>query len=73
MINLGYDREDINFVINKYMIDDIVILEKEYNKLYLKLKLKYEGFELNNKIKEKLLLKGFSIDKINEIIKKVED
>jgi len=64
MIILGYDKEDIIDIINNYEINDDDILLKEYNRL----KNKYDL----NKLKQKLLSKGFSYEQINSIIKKEE-
>ena len=62
LINLGYDSN---------MIDDILInlksnnnIEKEYKLIYNKLNKKYNGVELENKIKQKLYQKGYSLDEI---------
>lgn len=68
MINLGYSKDKIIEIINKNIDSDNNVLEKEFNKLYSKLKIKYNGVELNNKLKQKLLSKGFEISKINELI-----
>ena len=43
------------------------LLKKEYDKLYKKLSLKYSGKELENKIRNKLYQKGFTINEINDI------
>ena len=58
--NLGYHRS----VITQYLylideIDDSDIKKKEYDKLYNKLSKKYEGSELDYKIRQKLYQKGF--------------
>ena len=59
LVNLGYDIDIINKVINDYDFKvDKKIYEKEYNKLYNKLSKKYSGNELEYKIKEKLYQKG---------------
>ena len=70
MINLGYEKEDILSIIDVNIISDNEILEKEFNKIYNKLKTKYSGYDLNQKIKQKLIIKGFKADDIN---KKIED
>ena len=59
LLNLGYDKENIIKIFNKYITDDNDIYVKEYNKLYNKLKGKYSGYELESKITQKLYLKGF--------------
>ncbi|MBQ2639796.1 MAG: RecX family transcriptional regulator [Bacilli bacterium] len=59
LINMGYDLSIINKVINNYSFKvDKDIYQKEYNKLYKKLSKKYQGIELEYKIKEKLYQKG---------------
>lgn len=68
-INLGYDKSDINEIIDKNQIDDNEIIKKEYDKLYNKLKQKYNDYELNLKIKQKLYQKGFKIEEINKMLK----
>lgn len=63
MINLGYEKEDIVNIYDKNVVDDNDIYEKEYDKLYNKLKYKYEGKELEYHIKQKLYSKGFISEK----------
>ena len=59
LINLGYDISTINKVINNYSFKvDKSIYQKEYDKLHRRLSKKYEGKELEYKIKEKLYQKG---------------
>ena len=67
-INLGYDRNEIIEIIDNEKIDDNEIIKKEYDKLYNKLKQKYNDYELNIKIKQKLYQKGFKIEEINKIL-----
>ena len=60
LVNLGYDREMINACLNNITIDNIGELkEKEQDKIRKKLEKKYQGEELERKIKEKLYQKGF--------------
>lgn len=70
LINLGYDREIIIEELSMIQFkENKSILEKEYMKTYKKLSKKYHGTELNFKIVNKLLQKGFlrqEIDKIME-------
>lgn len=70
MIILGYKKDEIICILDSNLKSDNNILEQEYNKIYNKLKLKYIGSELNNKIKQKLFAKGFSLDEINIIMQK---
>ena len=48
--------------------DNNSILEKEYSKVYKKLSMKYEGYELDNKVTLKLVNKGFKYDEVRECI-----
>ena len=68
VITLGYNREKAIDIIEKNMIYDSSIIEKEYNKLYKKLSNKYSEYELNNKIRQKLYAKGFSVEEINNLL-----
>lgn len=70
MINLGYDKEKILKIVNENLSDDDNILEKEFEKLHIKLSKKYNNLELYKNIKAKLLYKGFNIEDINNIIEK---
>ena len=60
LINLGYQKEMINEVLNNISIDNLEQLKEiEKNKIRRKLERKYTGEELEKKIKEKLWQKGF--------------
>lgn len=60
LINLGYEKEDINYCLNRnFDFDDSSNKEIEKNKLYNKLKHKYSGEELERKIREKLYQHGY--------------
>ena len=59
LVNLGYDTELIYKVLSKYNFNDTrEIAKKEYDKLYKKYSRKYEGEELNYKIKQAMYQKG---------------
>ena len=59
LVNLGYDSLTISKVIDEFDFTyDKDIAKKEYEKLYKKFSRKYEGKELEYKIKEKLYQKG---------------
>ena len=74
MINLGYNKENILNILEKNIKDDSKILETEFDKLYNKLSKKYFDKELSNKLKQKLMLKNFKIEDINNLLqKKLED
>ena len=70
LINLGYDKDLIDSLINNFDFNENDLLEKEYNKIYNKLSKKYNGYELSNKIKQKLYAKGFDINLISDLIQK---
>ena len=74
MINLGYDKNSILQILENNLKDNNNILNNEFDRVYNKLKVKYSGNELNNKTKQKLIQKGFSIHDINKLIQeKTED
>jgi len=66
-INLGYDYEHINSVLDDTKINSNSDIKKEYDKLYSKYKNKYEDNKLKLFIKNKLYQKGYSIDEINNM------
>ena len=59
LVNLGYHKSLINEVLSSINIEDKDIYKKEYEKLEKKLSRKYQGKELELKIKQKLYQKGF--------------
>ena len=60
LINRGFYKEDINLIINEFEFNDNeLIKEKEYNKLKNKLSKKYNGEELEYRIKIGMLKKGY--------------
>lgn len=67
LINLGFDREEIISVINKKDIEDSYALKNEYKKAKRNLSRKYEGYELENKIKAHLYRKGFHVSNLKEL------
>lgn len=58
--NLGYDSLMINEVLNNHQSNDQNLIKKEYDKLYKKYSKKYQGNELEYKIKNALFSKGFN-------------
>ena len=69
LTNLGYSKEDITNHLDSITIDNRK-LEKEMEKIYNKLKTKYDGYILKNKLKQKLYQKGFTNEEINNFIEK---
>ena len=65
--NQGYERQMIIEIIDNNQTTNNKIIKKEYDKLYNKLQNKYNEYELEKIIKQKLYQKGFSIDEINNI------
>ena len=67
--NLGYEKNLIIENLNNYEIDTPDnLLEKEYQKIYSKLSLKYTGYDLEARLINKLAQKGFNYNEIKEII-----
>lgn len=66
---LGYSREMILPLLEEIIVSSSGMLEKEYQSLYRKLSKKYEGYDLENQLRNRLFRKGFSLDEINEKIK----
>jgi regulatory protein len=65
---LGYDKSDIEEVLNTKSLVDIDNGIKEYNKLYNKYSKKYEGYELENLLRNKLYQKGYDLSEIKKNI-----
>lgn len=60
LVNLGYEKEMINEYLSTIRIDNQEeIKKKEQKKIRMKLEKKYQGKELEQKIREKLYQKGF--------------
>lgn len=67
-LNLGYDKDMIMKIIDKFNIKtDFNYLKKEYDKLYNKYKNKYDEDKLYKYIESKLYSKGYKLDDILEI------
>ncbi len=66
--NLGYDREMIQSILDTVSFDNENIMQKEANRVYERLKKKYEGVELQKKLKEKLFQKGFCMSDISAFL-----
>ena len=62
LLNLGYNIENINRVLNSKKLVDDTLYKKEYEKEYNKLSKKYSGKELEYKLKQRMYQKGFSSD-----------
>lgn len=72
-INEGYQKEDIVTILEKIEIPtNTFALEKEAQKLYNKLVLKYSGSALTFQLKGKLYQKGFSLEEIEDAIEGIK-
>lgn len=60
LLNLGYNLDLINRVLNSKKLVDDSLYKKEYEKEYNKLSKKYSGKELEYKLKQRMYQKGFS-------------
>ena len=69
LINLGYERSFAEERLSNFKIEN-PNLEKEMDKIYNKLSLKYQDKELNDKLRQKLYSRGFKTEEINEYINK---
>lgn len=69
LVNLGYDRIMIIERLENIKIEN-KNLEREMDKIYNKLKTKYNGDQLIYKLKNKLYIKGFSKEEIENYINK---
>lgn len=68
MINLGYDKDKIIHILESNINSDSEVLKNEFNKIYNKFKNKYSSYQLENKIKQKLIQKGFKLEDINKLL-----
>lgn len=57
--SLGYEKEEILYYFDMMYTNDNDIYNKEREKILKKLSVKYSGFELEKKIREKMYQKGF--------------
>lgn len=73
MIKLGYEKDNILYIIEKNLKDDNLVIKKEFDKMYIKFSKKYNGEELNKKIEQKMMSKGFSKYEVRELLKKTEE
>lgn len=72
-INEGYLKENILLILDTIELPkNDHALEKETQKLYKKLALKYSGNELTYQIKGRLLNKGFSYEDIDAVLEKLK-
>ncbi len=69
IINLGYPSNLVKPITDDIIIDnELDILRKEIEKEKRKLSRKYEGNELNKRIKYNLYKKGFNLEYIDSLL-----
>ena len=61
LINKGFYKEDIEYVLSDVIFDDSSIRDKEYERIKAKLSKKYSGSELEYRVKQKMYQKGFKV------------
>lgn len=67
---LGYGSDDIKAVLEGYSIDTADAFSKEADKTYNKLSSKYSGVELALRFKNKMYMKGFSGEMVDNFLQK---
>jgi len=71
LVTKGFYKEEVLDIINNYtFITNSNVILKEYNKLKKKYENKYNDNELKYQIQNKLFLKGFTKEEINEVLDK---
>ena len=74
LLNQGYSWSLISLEIDNITnFDDTKFLENEFNKEYQKLRKKYQGYELKNKIKSNLYRKGFDMSSIDKLLVNIDE
>lgn len=69
LVTKGFYKEEVLDIINNYtFVTDSNVILKEYNKLKKKYENKYSDNELKYQIQNKLFLKGFTKEEINEVL-----
>ena len=69
-VNLGYDKDMVLKELSKYELkSDENKLKRDYDKIYIKYKDKYEGSKLTYFIAQKLYTKGYTSSDITTVIK----
>jgi len=71
----GYETDQIEEAVEKLdfdTIDESSALEKEMSKAYKRMKKKYEGRDLENRVFQTCMRKGFSMDDIREMWRKLK-
>ena len=67
-VEQGFNKCDIEEVLNNKNLSNIDNGIKEYNKLYNKYSKKYDGYELENLLRNKLYQKGYDLSEIKKNI-----
>lgn len=69
----GYSSELIKSSLSEFILDDREVFKKEADAMLRKLSIKYSGVDLNSRFRNKMYMKGFSIDKINEYLNSMDE
>lgn len=69
LLELGYDKNDITYIIENNLSSDYSILQREFEKNYNKLKKIYKGYDLIKNIKCKMIGRGFGINQVEQLLK----
>lgn len=72
LFNLGYESEVITEVLSDIKFDNNDAINKDYNKCLTKYSKKYSDDELYLKVRNYLYTKGYSLDEINCVMKKIQ-
>ncbi len=71
-IRNGYSNQVVSSILEKtadqYQGDELKLIQKDYDKLYLRLSKKLSGYELKSSIKEKLYQKGYQLEDIQKVL-----
>ena len=68
LINLGYSKDMFIDYLNKININNKEYILKDFDKLINKYKNKYNDKELRYVLKNKLFIKGYSTEEIEEVL-----
>lgn len=68
LIENGYEKDMILQELNKFKFNELDNIKKDYDILLKKLSKKYKENDLKYQIKNKLYLKGYNIENINEVM-----
>jgi len=69
LVDLGYEKKDVIDYLSEIKIEnESTLIEKEGNKILMKLKRKYSGYELRRHAVLKMVQRGFEYEEINDFL-----